>query len=76
MSEPTREEKLRTIKAARQLMENMMAQFVPDMREHRENLNYLMGRTASRTQETTEDPAEQARLQALFAEVKNSKETK
>jgi len=74
MSEPTPEQRRKTILLARQIMANMMLEYADDIREHQENLRYLTARTVR--PEPQEDPQEQARLKTLLAEVKNSGEKK
>jgi hypothetical protein len=77
MSEPTREEKIRTIKAARQVMQNLMEQHAPLIREYAEMMNQRKELFRPRNPKpqppaAQEDPAEQAAMQALLAEIKNS----
>lgn len=81
MSEPTREEKIRTIKAARKLMENLIGQHATELREYIETQRefHVLARgerRPQRQQEPQENPAEQQRLRELLDTVKNQKETK
>jgi hypothetical protein len=83
VSEPTREEKIRTIKAARQVMQNLMEQHAPMIREYAEMMNQrkelLKNAPWMPKQQPPaapqEDPAEQKALQEVLAEVAR-KETK
>jgi hypothetical protein len=82
VSEPTREEKIRTIKAARQVMQNMLEQVAPDLREFIETQRELhamapaWARIKPKPAAVPQEDPEQAAMQALLAEVKNSKEKK
>ena len=81
MSEPTREEKLRTIQTARQVMKNLMEQHAAEfliecIETQREFHTLARGERPQRQQEPQEDPQEQARLHALLANVQNSGEAK
>ena len=80
MSEPTRDEKLRTIKAARQVMQNLMEQHAPMIREYAEMMNQRkeLFRNAQvpkpQSAPTPEvDPAEQKALQEILAEASKEK---
>jgi hypothetical protein len=80
VSEPTREEKIRTIKAARQVMQNLMEQHAPLIREYAEMMNQqqkLFKNAPWMPKQPPpaapqEDPADQAAMKALLEEVKNS----
>jgi hypothetical protein len=82
--EPTREQKLKTIKLANRLAFNMLQELAPDIQNFSENADYLAGifkptstpRPAEPRPEPIETPAERARLVALMAEVQNPKEKK
>ena len=77
MSEPTREEKLRTIKAAHQVMKNLMEQHAPMIREYAEMMNQrkeLFRVPKPQPAPTPEvDPAEQKALQEILAEASKEK---
>ena len=80
MSEPTREEKLRTIKAARQVMQNLMEQHAPMIREYAEMMNQRKELFRNTPWEKPQpapnpevDPAEQKALQEILAEASKEK---
>jgi hypothetical protein len=69
MSEPTREEKIRTIKIARKMMENLMAEYADDIKAYRDNLE-LLHAARHPAPAPVETPEEQAALERVLNEVR------
>jgi hypothetical protein len=77
--EPTREEKIRTIKLARALFENMATEYAPMLQEFGQTAKELLELQRGKPQPQTkpqEDPQERARLMTLLAEASKPKEGK
>ena len=72
--EISREEKIRTIKLARQMMQNMMAQYFPEaeMKEYLANREKLYGRQQQPQPEETAE--ERQRLEAILADARSRRE--
>jgi hypothetical protein len=76
VSEPTREEKLKTIRAANKLLENMFSQVAPDLKKYIELQDQFLAtpapwnRRPQARPEPEETPEERARMAAFLAEVK------
>lgn len=78
MGSPTPEQKRKTILLARKVMQNMLEDLAPGIREYVENQQYLL-QTAPwnpRQPEPAETPEERARMTAFLAEIATQKPEK